>query len=74
MGAAGERACRSSLESGEGVCGRGIKPALEEQKPALGMERFPRQAGMAGLSVQAGALVCRHAVLLSTRCPSHERK
>lgn len=34
------------------MCGRGIKPALEEQKPAVGMERFPRQSGMAGLSVR----------------------
>lgn len=28
------------LESGEVVCSRGIKPALEEQKSALRMERF----------------------------------
>ena len=39
------------------VCGWGKKPALEEQKPASRMERFPRQSGMAGLSVLAGAFV-----------------
>lgn len=58
------------LESGEVVCSRGIKPALEEQKPALLMERFPRQSGTAGLSVLAGALVCRRTVLLSTDVPA----
>lgn len=33
-------------------------PALEEQKPASRMKRFPRQSGTTGLSVHAGRRAC----------------
>lgn len=59
------------LWNGEAGVWPGIKPALEEQKPASRMERFPRQSGTAGPN--AGRSSCRRAALLGTRCPKHQR-